>query len=152
MGVFDLFKGKKSRNLRDDELDIDTKTIKQRETRVRNARLKLLEEKLEYLRLQESFSSEDFEYVKTIASDEVISKTVMFEKYDGSGPRQLNSGEMNDLETVFVAISKMFGFIEESESNIFKAITKNEIYCRPRTLKMLQKILSKKDNSIEAEV
>ena len=117
-----------------------------------SARVLTLKEKLEYLRVQESFSALDFEYVKTIASDEIISKTVMFEKYDGSGPRHLNSREMNDLEIVFVAINKMFGFTEESGSNIFTAVAKNEINCQPRTLKMLQKILSEKEKIMDAEV
>ncbi|MBC7429284.1 MAG: hypothetical protein H7336_11770 [Bacteriovorax sp.] len=109
-----------------------------------------LKEKLEYLRLQESFSSEDYEYVKTIASDEVLKKTVMFEQYDGSGPRNLNSKEMTDLEVVFVAISKLFGYTKESRENILSAVVKGELKCGGRTLKMLQKVLSEKEKEMDA--
>lgn len=122
-----------------------SKTLKNLMELGASARVLTLKEKLEYLRLQDSFSAEDYEYLKTIATDEIITKTMLFEKYDGSGPRHLNAREMNDLETVFVAINKLFGFTEESGSNIFTAIAKNEISCRPGTLKMLQRILSEKE-------
>ncbi len=117
-----------------------------------SARVLSLKEKLEYLRLQDSFTSEDYEYVKTIASDEILAKTVVFEKYDGSGPRSLNSREMSDLDIVFVAIGRMFGYTEESKTNVLHAIDKNEFNCQPRTLKMLQKILSVKEQPMDAEV
>ncbi|MBC7712249.1 MAG: hypothetical protein H7177_02860, partial [Rhizobacter sp.] len=115
-----------------------------------SARILTLKEKLEYLRLQESFSSEDYEYLKTIASDEILARTVMFEKYDGSGPRNLNSKEMSDLEVVFVAINSLFGFTNDNQENIFNSIIKGDLNCGTRTLKMLQKILSEKE--IEKEM
>lgn len=117
-----------------------------------SARVLSLKEKLEYLRLQDSFTSEDYEYVKSIASDEILSKTVLFEKYDGSGPRKLNSREMSDLDLVFVAIGRMFGYMEESQDNVLSAIDKNELNCQPRILKMLQKILSEREKLMDAEV
>lgn len=129
-----------------------TKTLQSLMDLGASARVLSLKEKLEYLRLQESFSSEDFAYVQTIANEEILSTTVMFEKYDGSGPRNLNSREMTDLEVVFVAISRMFGFVQECESNVLNAISTNELQCHPRTLKMLQKILSEKEKTSESQL
>ena len=116
-----------------------------------SAKVLSLKEKLEYLRLQESFTSEDYEYVKSIASNEIISKTVMFEKYDGSGPRKLNSREMTDLDIVFVAISRHFGYKQKENINILKTIDNHELECQLKTLKMLQKVLNKKEKTPEAE-
>ena len=105
-----------------------------------------LKEKLEYLRMQDSFSEEDFEYIKEIASTEIISKTVVFEKYDGSGMRNLNSREMSDLEVVFIALSEMFSYSEATSKNALLAIHDGSLNCQTRTLKMLQGVLNKKEN------
>lgn len=129
-----------------------TKTLQSLMDLGSSAHVLSLKEKLEYLRLQDSFSSEDYDYVKTIASEEILAKTVMFEKYDGSGPRNLNSREMSDLDIVFVALGRMFGYTIESKTNALKAIDKNELNCQPRTLKLLQKILSEKEKQLDAEV
>jgi hypothetical protein len=109
-----------------------------------------LKEKLEYLRLQESFNKDDFDYMKTIATDEILKKTVFFEKYDGSGPRNLNSREMSDLEVMYVAFSERFSFTEIENSNIFEAISSGELNCHKRVLQMLQEVLKKKEPEKDA--
>lgn len=100
-----------------------------------------LKEKIEYLRMQESFNSEDFKCVEEIASPSLIKSTMLFERYDGSGMRQINSREMNDLEIIFVAINRNFGFESEDNTNIFSEIQNGNLACVSRTLKMLQRIL-----------
>ena len=103
-----------------------------------------LKEKFEYLRLQESFQREDYEAVKEIANEGLISKTVIFERYDGSGPRQINSREMSDLEIVMVALNTKYSFELDKNENIFKTIENGDFKCEVRTLKMLQRTLKKK--------
>ena len=100
-----------------------------------------LKEKIEYLRMQESFNSEDFKCVEEIASPALIKSTMIFERYDGSGMRNINSREMNDLEIIFVAINRNFGFESEESANIFSEIDSGKLVCLSRTLKMLQRIL-----------
>jgi hypothetical protein len=110
-----------------------------------------LKEKLEYLRLQESFSTEDYNFLKSIVSNEILTTTVVFEKYDGSGPRKLNSREMTDLEVVFIAIGYLFGYKSDPTMNFLSATDKGELKCSVRTLKTLQKILSKKEDRKELD-
>lgn len=100
-----------------------------------------LKEKMEYLRLQDSFNSEDYKCVEEIASPLLIKSTMLFERYDGSGMRQVNSREMNDLEIIFVAINRNFGFEEEYNINIFSEIQNGKLVCVSRILKNLQRIL-----------
>jgi hypothetical protein len=109
-------------------------------------RVMSLKEKLEYLRLQESFSVDDFEYLKVIASNEILSSTVLFEKYNGSGPRNLNSREMSDLEVAFVGISGKFSFTEPTTPNILWSIQNGQLLCQPRVLKLLTTALVKSGN------
>lgn len=102
-----------------------------------------LKEKIEYLRLQDSFNSEDFKCVKEIASQDQIAKTMFFERYDGSGMRQINSREMSDLEIVMVALNRKYGVDETSHNNVLSDIVNGEVKCVERILKMLQRILYK---------
>lgn len=100
-----------------------------------------LKEQLEYLRLQESFNEEDMEIVKKIASPDIIKKTVVFEKYNGSGFRNINSREMSDLEIMFVALNRFYGFTLEVTVNVFKHIENGELDCEKKTLRTLQNVL-----------
>lgn len=102
-----------------------------------------LKEKIEYLRLQDSFNSEDFKCVEEIASQDQIAKTMFFERYDGSGMRQINSREMSDLEIVMVALNRKYGVDETSQNNVLIDIVNGEVKCVERILKMLQRILYK---------
>ena len=109
-----------------------------------------LKEKIEYLRLQDSFNSEDFKYVEEIASQDQISKTMFFERYDGSGIRQINSREMSDLEIVLVALNRKYGIEESSHHNVLSEIVNGEVKCVERILKMLQRILNKPEAEASA--
>ncbi len=103
-----------------------------------------LKEQLEYLRLQESFNEDDVAVVRAIASPEVINKTVVFEKYNGSGLRNINSREMSDLEVILVALNSFYGFKLEVTVNVFKHIENGELDCERRVLRTLQNVLFKK--------
>ena len=107
-----------------------------------------LKETIEYLRMQESFNSEDCKSVEEIASPALLKSTMLFERYDGSGMRQINSREMNDLEIIFVAINRSFGFEREDTVNILSEIQNGKIVCVDRILKMLQKILYKEPMTV----
>lgn len=104
-----------------------------------------LKEKIEYLRMQDSFHDDDYESVKEIASDELLSSTVLFERYDGSGLRKINSREMTDLELVLVALNRKYGIESNASENVFLEISRNNFKCEPRLLKTLQKLLAKKE-------
>ena len=102
-----------------------------------------LKEKIEYLRLQDSFNAEDFKCVEEIATQDQMTKTMFFERYDGSGVRQINSREMSDLEIVMVALNRKYGVDETSHNNVLSDIVNGEVKCIERILKMLQRILYK---------
>lgn len=102
-----------------------------------------LKEKIEYLRLQDSFNAEDFKCVEEIATQDQMTKTMFFERYDGSGVRQINSREMSDLEIVMVALNRKYGVDETSHNNVLSDIVNGEVKCVERILKMLQRILYK---------
>lgn len=104
-----------------------------------------LKEKLDYLLFQESFLPEDFEVVKEIAAPEQMEKGVWFEKYDGSGPRNINSREMSDLEVVMVALNGSYGFKKCLEKNVLLVIDNNEFKCDAKTLGHLRRALAKKE-------
>ena len=108
-----------------------------------------LKEKIEYLRLQDSFDEDSIESMKEIASDEVLSSTVLFERFDGSGPRKINSREMTDLEMVLVALNRSYGVETEKNENAFLEISRGNFDCGSRLLGMLQKLLEKKEVAIE---
>ena len=103
----------------------------------------VLKEKIEHLRMQDSFTSLDYKFIEELASPVIIKSTMIFERYDGSGIRKINSREMNDLEIVFVAINRSFGIGCELNDNILSQIKNETIVCISSILKMLQKILYK---------
>ena len=100
-----------------------------------------LKEKIEYLRMQDSFNEGDFENAVEFGSDVQISKTMLFERYDGSGINHINSREMSDLEIVLVALNRTYGFDEDDHTNVLSEIMNGEIKCTDRILKMLQRVL-----------
>ena len=100
-------------------------------------------EKIEHLRMQDSFTSLDYKFIEELASPVIIKSTMIFERYDGSGIRKINSREMNDLEIIFVAINRNFGIGCEDTSNILSDIQNGELVCDNAILKMLQKVLYK---------
>lgn len=108
-----------------------------------------LKEKIEYLRLQDSFDEDSFESLKEIANEELLSSTVFFERFDGSGPRKLNSREMSDLEKVLVALNRSYGVEVEKNENVFLEISRGNFDCGGRVLNTLQKLLEKKETVIE---
>lgn len=101
----------------------------------------ILKEKIEHLRKQDSFNSLDCKFIKEITPRLIINSTMIFERYDGSGLREINSREMSDLEIVFVALDRYFGFDVENEANVLIEITNSKIDCEVKILKMLQKVL-----------
>ena len=104
-----------------------------------------LKEKLEYFRMQESFNSEDFENIKQIGSAELLSKTMILERYDGSGMNHVNSREMSDLEIILVALNRTYGFKEsETSINVLRDIEISDLKCEVKILRMLQRVLYKK--------
>lgn len=104
-----------------------------------------LKEKIEYLRMQDSFHEDDYESMKEIANDELLTSTVLFERYDGSGLRKINVREMTDLEIIMVALTRKYGFESASCENVFLEISRDNFKCEPRLLKTLQKLLEKKE-------
>ena len=106
-----------------------------------------LKERIEYLRQQDSFLEEDVKELESIVSHEVMAKTVMFERYDGSGMRNINSREMSDLEIVMVALNRNYGFDSDEKMNVLSEITKGDFKCEKRTLKVLQSVLH--ENELE---
>lgn len=103
-----------------------------------------LKEKIEYLRMQDSFNSEDFKSVTDIGSSDQISKTMILERYDGSGMKHINSREMSDLEIILVALNRKYGFEELEQINILSEIENGDLACVNRILKMLQRVLQEK--------
>lgn len=103
-----------------------------------------LKEQLEYLRLQDSFNEEDVRMLGKIAAPELIQSSVIFEKYNGSGVRNINSREMSDLDIVMVALSRFYGFKLEVTVNVLKHIENGELACERRTLRTLQNVLFKR--------
>jgi hypothetical protein len=106
-----------------------------------------LKEKIEYLRMQDSFNEDDFKNAVDIGSDDQISKTMIFERYDGSGINHINSREMSDLEIILVALNRNYGFDEAEHTNVLTEIMNGEIKCVDRILKMLQRVLIKRPTS-----
>jgi hypothetical protein len=111
-----------------------------------------LKEKIEYLRMQDSFNTEDFKDSIDLGSDDQISKTMICERYDGSGIKHINSREMSDLEIVLVALNRSYGFDETEHTNILNEIVSGEIKCVDRILKMLQRVLIKRTEVSVASV
>lgn len=107
----------------------------------KDASLFTLKEKLEYLRLQESFNADDCADVRMIADDKILFETVFFERYDGSGPRKINSREMDDLEIILIAINQMYGPLSGEGKNILKIIENDEFNCSLRIKKLLKKTI-----------
>lgn len=103
-----------------------------------------LKEKIEYLRMQDSFNTEDFKDSSDIGSEDQISKTMIFERYDGSGMKHINGREMSDLEIILVALNRSYGFDETEHTNILNEVVSGEIKCVDRILKMLQRVLIKR--------
>ena len=93
--------------------------------------------------MQDSFNSSDKKRVEEIASSTIIKSTVLFERYDGSGIRKMNSREMSDLEIVFVAINRSFGFGNEESANVLSKIQDGDFVCISKILIMLKRILYK---------
>lgn len=108
-----------------------------------------LKEKLDYLSFQESFLPEDFEVMKEIASDDVLTKSVLFEKYDGSGIRNINSREMSDLEIVMVALNSSYGFKKCLDKNVLLAIDCGDFKCEGKTQRLLKRVLMKKERTAD---
>lgn len=109
-----------------------------------------LKEKIEYLRMQDSFNADDFKSAIDIGSDDQISKTMIFERYDGSGIKHINSREMSDLEIILVALNRKYGFNEAEHTNVLNEIMNGEIKCVDRILKMLQRVLLKRSETTVA--
>lgn len=107
----------------------------------KNLQILELKEKIESLRMQDSFSLEDCEVAKEIALQAMTRETMIFERYDGSGMREINSREMNDLEIILVAINHKFGFENAEDVNIFSEINSGNFDCPIGVLRMLQRIL-----------
>lgn len=101
-----------------------------------------LKEKIDYLRMQESFNSSDFDSLNDLGSADQVSKTMIFERYDGSGMNQLNSREMSDLDIILVALNRKYGFDNIEQVNIFSSVKNGELDCSVKILKMLQRILT----------
>ena len=111
-----------------------------------------LKEKIEYLRMQDSFNEDDFKNSEEIGSADQISKTMIFERYDGSGIQHLNSREMSDLEIILVALNRNYGFDETEHTNVLNEIMNGEIKCVDRILKMLQRVLIKRPEALDASI
>ena len=102
-----------------------------------------LKERIDYLRMKDSLNLLDHKIVEEIASPLVQKSTMIFERYDGSGMRQINSREMNDLEVVFVAINRNYGVVCEDNDNIINEIQNGKFACVSKISKMLQNVLYK---------
>jgi hypothetical protein len=125
-----------------------TGTVKNLMELGKNERVMGLKEKLEYLRIQDTWNDDDTEYVKTLVEDEdELSVTASFERYDGSGILKLNQNEMSDLEIIFVSLNSYYGFMSEVKESALVEITEGTFKCETRVLEMLQKILTR-----EAEI
>lgn len=111
-----------------------------------------LKEKIDYLRMQDTFNSEDLKDAEELGSVDLFSKTMLLERYDGSGLGQINSREMSDLEIVLVALNRKYGFDEVEHANILSEITAGELKCVARILKMLQRVLDKKEDESTASI
>lgn len=109
-----------------------------------------LKDKIDYLRSCEKLKPEDIEYIEEIATPTLIKSSMIFERYDGSGIKQINSREMNDLEIVFVAINQTFGFDKETRINILSEIQEGHFDRVSKTFKMLQRILYKEPMTVIA--
>jgi hypothetical protein len=104
-----------------------------------------LKQRLEYLRLQETFNEEDFAELESIGSHELVLKTMMFERYDGSGVSKMNSREMTDLEIILVGLNRTYGFKnDELVTNVLRDIEIGDLKCEGKILRMLQRVLYKK--------
>lgn len=111
-----------------------------------------LKEKIEYLRMQDSFNTEDFKNSEEFGSDDQISKTMICERYDGSGMKHINGREMSDLEIILVALNRSYGFDEDEHTNILNEIVSGNIKCVDRILKMLQRVLIKRTEASVSSV
>ena len=125
-----------------------TKTLKNLMELGNSTNVLSFKEKIEYLRMQDSFHEDDYESMKEIANEDLLSSTVLFERYDGSGLRKINAREMTDLEVVLVALNRKYGFESSGSENVFLEISRDNFNCGPRLLKTLQKLLAKKDKEI----
>jgi hypothetical protein len=106
-----------------------------------------LKEKIEYLRLQDSFNEDDLKNAVDIGNDNQVSKTMIFDRYDGSGINHINSREMSDLEIILVALNRNYGLDEAEHINVLNEVVNGKIKCVDRILKMLQRVLLKKSES-----
>jgi hypothetical protein len=114
-----------------------------------------LKEKLEFIRIQETFDSENEELVSQVAGGSSTPRTMFLERYDGSGVSKTSVREMSDLEIVLVALNQFYGFKSIDDlnyANILRDIEIGELKCEPRVLKMLQRVLYKKPKNILASM
>lgn len=98
-------------------------------------------EKVEKLRLKDNLNPLDHKFIREIATSNIIKHTMIFERYDGSGLREINSREMSDLDIVFVAINRHYSFGCEDKSDILSEIKNGNFFCVSKILKMLQQTL-----------
>ncbi|MBY0413232.1 MAG: hypothetical protein K2Q18_03660 [Bdellovibrionales bacterium] len=110
-----------------------------------------LKEKLEYLRIQMSFTDETKDIVAQFSESDSMKKTMFLERYDGTGQRRMNYREMTDLQILLVALNQAYGFkVSELQmhTNLLRDIEIGDLSCEPKVLKMLQRVLYKKPKNI----
>ena len=113
-----------------------------------------LKERLEFLRIQNTFNDDTKELVAQMAESSTAASTMFLERYDGSGIRKLNFREMSDLEILLVSLNQFYGFKRDEEglTNILRDIEIGDLRCETKMLKMLQRVLYKKPKNILAAI
>jgi hypothetical protein len=121
-----------------------SETVKNLMALGKNERVMSLKEKLEYLRMQDTWNDDDNDYVLSLVEDEEeLLVTPAFERYDGSGVLKMNQNEMSDLEIIFVSLNSYYGFMSEVKESALVEIIEGTLKCETRVLEMLQKILTR---------
>ena len=100
-------------------------------------------EKMDELKNKTTFSDEDLLYAKNEQFPTDQFKTILLEKFDGSGLFLIHAKEMTDLEIILLDLNSFFGFNSSFELNILGQIKKGNFNCKESILNLINESLDK---------
>ncbi|MBC7538945.1 MAG: hypothetical protein H7281_08990 [Bacteriovorax sp.] len=110
--------------------------------------IQTLKIQLEKIRNLEHLTAEDNHMLEDIYQLGNNKNVILAERYDGSGYRQINKSEMNDLEIVLVALNEHYSFEDSSHKSIFFEIKKSQFKCDEKILNVMRKCVETKKNIV----
>jgi hypothetical protein len=99
-----------------------------------------LKNKLEEIRTLDTLANDERTFLQGVYH---ASTSLVGERYDGSGIKNIHKREMNDVEIVLVALCAYYPYGKKNEQNIFYALKNSQLKCERKILNVLRRSLEK---------